>query len=92
MGLFDSPVQHVTEWEQRHVYLPRFRELIGSEYQEFPRGRVVYSKALNKAIVYMDKSLFSKSNKDKIKANFRLTECRIAWKADPHYRVFTSLG
>lgn len=92
MGLIDSPFQHITEWEQGQVYLPQFRDLSGSEYQECPRGRVVYSKAQNKTIVYMDKSLFSKSNKDEIKAHFGLTECRVAWKADPHYRVFTSLG
>jgi len=42
IGMVDSPFQHIKEWENKHIYLPHFKELIASEYQELPRGRVVY--------------------------------------------------
>lgn len=88
MGLIDSPFQHVTEWEQRQVYMPHFPELNSSEYQEVPRGRVVYSATKQRAIVYMDRSIFNDAYKQKIKTHFDLLNCKVSWKADPHYRIF----
>ena len=92
MGLIDSPFQHITEWESHQLYLPEYKELRTSEYQEYPRGRVVFSQQSRRAIIYMDKSLFSAENKQKIKAYFEITDCRVLWKADPHYRVFSDTG
>lgn len=92
LGYIDSPFQHVTEWEQRQLYLPFFPELIGSEYQEYPRGRVVYSVQKKQVIVYLDKSLFKAKVKADIAAYFEFTECQVLWKVDPHYHVYTSLG
>ncbi|MUH71458.1 hypothetical protein [Psychrosphaera haliotis] len=92
MGLIDSPFQHITEWESHQLYLPDYKELRASEYQEYPRGRVVFSQQSRRAIIYMDKSLFSAENKQKIKAYFEITDCLVLWKADPHYRVFSDTG
>lgn len=91
VGLIDSPFQHITEWETYQLYLPKFQELSASEYQEYPRGRVVFSETKNRATVYMDRSLFCDAYKQQLKTHFELTNCRITWKADPHYRVFGSL-
>ncbi len=92
MGMYDSPFQHISEWEQNRIFLPRFKELSASEYQEQPRGRVVYSKSNNRATVFMDRTLFNDANKKALKEFFDLTDCKVTWKADPHYQTFSSLG
>jgi hypothetical protein len=86
--MVDSPFQHITEWESRCIYLPDFNELASTEYQEFPRGRVVYSNVTKMATIYMDSSLFSEQYKESIVRYFNLGDCPIMWKKDSHYKVF----
>jgi hypothetical protein len=87
--MVDSPFQHITEWESKHIYLPSFKELIASEYQELPRGRVVCSTLSNKITIYMDSSLFANEYKEQLKSYFNLTDCKIIWKKDSHYEVYS---
>jgi hypothetical protein len=87
--MVDSPFEHIIEWENRCVYLPNFKELTSTEYQEFPRGRVVYSNITRKAMIYMDSSLFEKKYKTLLINFFELADCPVVWKKDPHYQVFS---
>jgi hypothetical protein len=87
--MVDSPFQHITEWENRCIYLPDFKELASTEYQEFPRGRIVYSNVTKKTMIYMDSSLFVKKHKKLIINYFDLVDCPVVWKADSHYKVFS---
>jgi hypothetical protein len=87
--MVDSPFQHITEWEDKQIYSPNFKELIGSEYQELPRGRVVYSPLINRMTIYMDSSLFDNAYKAQLKSYFNLVNCKITWKKDSHYKVYS---
>jgi hypothetical protein len=87
--MVDSPFEHITEWESRHIYLPNFKELASTEYQELPRGRIVYSNVTQKMTIYMDSSLFVKKCKTLLIDYFDLADCPIVWKKDSHYKVFS---
>jgi hypothetical protein len=89
IGMVDSPFEHINEWESRRIYLPDFKELASTEYQEFPRGRVVYSNVTRKATIYMDSSLFVKKYKRLLINYFDLADCSVTWKKDSHYQVFS---
>jgi hypothetical protein len=89
IGMFDSPFQHITEWEERCIYLPDFKELTSTEYQTFPRGRIVYSNVTKKITIYMDSSLFVKNCKTLLINYFDLADCPVVWKKDSHYQVFS---
>jgi hypothetical protein len=86
--MIDSPFQHITEWESKNIYLPKFKELIASEYQELPRGRVIYSTKTKKMTVYMDRTLFSLENKKKLINHFNITSDNVLWKKDSHYKTY----
>lgn len=60
----------------------RFRE---SEYDHYPRGRVVYFPARRLFAVYIDRCLNLEPIRQQIRARFALTgEVRFGW--DSHYR------
>jgi len=84
-GLCDSPDNHIDVWENDKNWVNPFPELIGTEYQTVPRGRVLYSKQSQKAIIYMDKQLHVKKIKDLIKEFFQLESTPINWSVDEHY-------
>ncbi len=88
IGMVDSPFQHITEWESKNIYLPKFKELIASEYQELPRGRVIYSNVTKKVTIYMDSSLFSLENKKEVINYFNIASSNVVWKKDSHYKIF----
>ncbi|MFT4805761.1 MAG: hypothetical protein ACI9YE_002987 [Psychroserpens sp.] len=87
--MLDSPFEHISEWENKCIYLPDFKELASTEYQEFPRGRIVYSTVMQKATIYMDSSLFVKKHKTALIDYFGLVDCPVVWKKDSHYQVFS---
>lgn len=84
-GLCDSPDNHIDLWENDQNWQNPFQELIGTEYQCIPRGRVIYSKTNHKAIVYMDKQLHSKQIKQLIRDFFQLNSTAVTWAIDEHY-------
>jgi len=86
--MVDSPFQHITEWESKNIYLPKFKELIASEYQELPRGRVIYSTKTKKMTVYMDRTLFSLENKKKLINHFNITSDNVLLKKGNHYKTY----
>ena len=84
-GIIDSPATHTDFWDTDKEYRRLFPELCFKEYIEVPRGRVLYSTAENKTIVYMDKTLFSDATKKLIQKFFHLHNQPISWRTDLHY-------
>ena len=84
-GLIDSPDSHVDLWENDPNFDIPFPELKRSEYQDVPRGRVIYSVDDNQVVVYLDKVLRTKQTKQIISKFFQLSGAKVVWKADLHY-------
>lgn len=84
-GLIDSPDSHIELWEQNLGFTIPFPELNGSEYQNVPRGRVIYSTTTKKVIIYMDKVLHTKGIRQIISDFFQLADSKVVWKTDDHY-------
>ncbi|RLJ22495.1 hypothetical protein DJ030_01415 [bacterium endosymbiont of Escarpia laminata] len=84
-GLIDSPDSHIELWEESTDFEIPFAELTGSEYQEIPRGRVIFSTKHTKYIVYMDEVLHQEITKLAISEFFGLRKNEIKWETDPHY-------
>jgi hypothetical protein len=57
------------------------------EYEEVPRGRIVFMKKPKKFRVYMDKTLHTPAIKKLILAEFRLPKTRTQFFTDPHYTI-----
>ena len=84
-GRIDSPDTHRSLWEEDRTFR-KPSELAGTEYQTVPRGRVVWFKKEEIAVVYMDKVLLrSNLAKTNVAVFFELSSDRIEWKSDPHY-------
>jgi hypothetical protein len=91
LGLRDVDFQHIDAWEHERIYMPKFLGLMGSEYQELPRGRVIYSDQKNKFIIYADKACLTEQVKTEILCCFKLEKVReqkrVTFRVDPHYRT-----
>ena len=85
IGLIDSPDYHSDFWENNNHFRPPFPELIGLDYQEIPRGRVIYQKSKNYYIIYLDKTLINQPSKQLIIDFFNLKDQHCLWQTDLHY-------
>ncbi|REL26258.1 hypothetical protein DXX93_06440 [Thalassotalea euphylliae] len=88
LGLIDAPFTHLEEWEEQKLYRKFSLSLEETEYQQYPRGRVVFDTKDNRAKVFIDKSIFSRGVCDDICGAFQLDATQVKWFSDPHYRVF----
>ena len=86
-GVADSPDNHTDFWDDDKEYRKSFPELRFSEYFDVPRGRVLFDRNKEHAIVYMDKTLFNDHTKQIIIDFFKLIGTEIAWRTDPHYTI-----
>jgi hypothetical protein len=91
LGLRDVAFQHIDVWEHERVYMPTFPELVDTEYQVLPRGRIIYSNEKNKFIIYADKACLTEQVKKEILDRFKLQQVRekkrVTFRIDPHYRT-----
>ena len=78
----DSPVNHVTCWSLVQRQIPRLRH---TEYHEVPRGRTLHDKTNSRAMIYMDKTLFTPIIKRRIRAFFDLPAKGTHFGRDAHY-------
>lgn len=78
----DSPKDHVSYWP---VLQRRYREICTMEYEEVPRGRVVWVKQPSRFCVYMDKRLHTPRVKRLILQAFELPGPKTRFLVDPHY-------
>jgi len=73
---------HVNVWPTMQRQNPALRNL---EYEEVPRGRVVFLKKPRKFCVYMDKQLHTPAIKRMILAQFHLPKSSTQFLSDLHY-------
>ena len=79
-GKVDGKAGHYTEYQK----LPQRFE---HDYDYWPRGRVVFDKTKNRAIVYLDRCI--KSDEDVHKAivqAYALDPQRTSWRLEGHYQ------
>ncbi len=94
-GLLDSPFTHVDAWSDvkaQNLLPPHL------EYDELPRGRVMYQRDRNKWVVYGDGALMGCSSRQgmtpagsavrqAIADFFGFDQGSAIWRHDPHYTV-----
>ena len=73
---FNDPVSHFDYFNMLGI---------DGDYDNYPRGRVIYDNFHRKFIVYLDKALEKKDIKESIKLTYCLEEGRTVFKRDSHY-------
>ena len=89
-GFIDSTFAHVDVWEIPLAVKTQCPELRSMEYQDIPRGRVVFkgipTQIKNgKYIIYLDQCLLNESYKQGILQYFELQDKNVVWRMDAHY-------
>lgn len=84
LGLIDSQYTHIDYWQQLQQRMPQLQIW---EYEDLPRGRVIYNCLSNKTMIYMDAKLFKQCIAHQITDFFQLDFESVVWKKDPHYRT-----
>jgi hypothetical protein len=92
----NGKTDHVHFW---HTLQKQHSELRVREYQEVPRGRVLFNKSEGMFLIYMDKVLFKSQTKKAIIKEFELTIAESKFLSDIHYtttskeldRIFSNL-
>jgi len=98
-GTIDSPHAHVEQWPRvvaRHRSALRLLSVL--EYDEVPRGRVMFDIRRRTFIAYMDTSLFAdqvaqtplEGVRVALEERFGLDGERVRYATDPHYRLTAS--
>ncbi len=77
-GIYD----HIDFWSIVKIKHPELRFF---EYEDVPRGIVLFSKKENIFFIYMDKTLLNQKNKDIIMNEFNLNDSRTRFMTDIHY-------
>jgi hypothetical protein len=60
--------------------------IASTEYDEWPRGRVVYENPSRRFVIYADRRLQSREIVDALKNSFGLCSAETVVKSDSHYR------
>ena len=92
------PVGHYDFWESLRRKGPRGLKAAGLpsspvwyEYEDFPRGRVVYNRAESCFTIYLDARLREAAIIEKVVETFGLLGTSYAIDGDPHYRSSQSI-
>lgn len=80
-GKLDNPYGHDRLWDSRFKF---------GDYINYPRGRVIWDKTNNRAIIYIDRCINKPEVIDKIKEAFRITNYVVEY--DDHYRCKNCVG
>jgi hypothetical protein len=74
-------------WRRDRTVDPALRALARSyEYEDWPRGRIVFDRARDLFILYADRKLLTHATIAPIQAQFHLPEERTKIKSDFHYQ------
>ena len=84
-GLIDCHDNHADVWDVDRPWAAVSPSLASTEYQDIPRGRVLFSTKLNQPLVYLDKALMNLTYRQKISQFFELTLGDVIWRSDAHY-------
>ena len=64
-------------WRRDRTVEPALRAVVRShEYEDWPRGRIVFDRARDLFIIYVDRKLLTQATIARIKAQFHLPEER----------------
>ena len=87
------PGGHYERWEAwQALRVPALRaaglpaEIAESEYDDWPRGRVVYEVSARRFVLYADRRLHAREIIELLRTTFGLQDATVAVRADPHYR------
>jgi len=84
-GFIDSDLAHYQIWEKVKTQHPKFYLY---EYEEIPRGRVVYDLSADQFIVYCNEDLLKDGTSKKlIMKAFGLSGEKTVFKEDGHYKI-----
>lgn len=81
-GAIDSRHDHVDYWK---VLQRRHPELRALEYEQVPRGRVVFFQSDQRFCVYLDERLRTPALQQRVRKAFDLPASRTRFESDPHY-------
>jgi hypothetical protein len=84
-GIIDSPFNHVETWDLDRSFRKPFPELRGMQYQDVPRGRVLFDSKQQQHIIYLGRDLMNARSKELIAEFFGFDPESAAWKIDVHY-------
>lgn len=84
-GLIDCDDNHADIWEVDRPWATVSPSLGSVEYQDIPRGRVLFSTKHNRPLVYLDKALMSPAYRQKISQFFDFKLSNVTWRSDTHY-------
>jgi hypothetical protein len=93
-----SPAAHYETWEawrrgQPKPPLAALVAMIGrDEYENWPRGRIVYEQTPDRFVVYADRKLLPPLWLAQIRAHFHLPPKRTIARSDLHYRSTRAIG
>ena len=88
LGKIDAPFTHIQEWEIHQIYNQFGMILFDTEYQNFPRGRVIFDILTQSFNVFLDKNIYKETITGKVIEQFNLRDKTVRWFDDPHYRTF----
>lgn len=85
-GFIDSDFSHYQVWNEISL---QNKDFYLYEYEDIPRGRVVYDVENTQYIVYSNEDII---NSDKAKKSiteaFNLNTTKVVFKYDSHYKIF----
>ena len=75
------------EWRRDRTVDPALRALVRSyEYEDWPRGRIVFDRSRDLFIIYADRKLMTTATIARLKTQFLLPTERIEVQSDSHYQ------
>jgi hypothetical protein len=89
-GFIDSDLAHYQVWDSVKNQHPKFYLY---EYEDIPRGRVVYYIEENQFIIYCNENILKQDiSKKLILDKFQLLSKNFIFKKDEHYKLFDKIG
>ncbi len=80
--IVDSPENHYTYWPELQRQRPELRKL---EYEDVPRGRILFDRAAGRSRVLLNKALLLPAIKKQICEFFALRQRATDFVSDVHY-------
>jgi hypothetical protein len=85
-GFKDSDLSHYQVWNKIRNQHPKFYLY---EYEDIPRGRVVYNVSKNKFVIYCNENIpQDETLKRLILEKFQLLNEKSVFQEDEHYKIF----
>ena len=87
-GFIDSDLSHYEVWDEIKY---QNKDFYLYEYEQIPRGRIVYNTITQNFIIYCNKELLSSQAKSLILKAFEIKDKNYIFKEDEHYVIKNTL-